>query len=138
MLKRPLLAVALLVALGATAAACGNDDGDGGGVATGGDAERFCEAFADINEEGEAAFEGGEPDPDELRSLVARAGDLDPPDEIADDYRTVIEAQRLFADAFDGDVDAQGELESRFDEFEEADEGLEPFMRDECGLDYGD
>lgn len=137
MFRRRLFSVALTVAVLTAAAACGNDDSDDG-AAAGGEVAAFCEAFAEINEEGEAAFEEGQPDADELRALVDRVRNLDPPDEIADDLATVTEAQALFAEALDGDADAQGELESRIDELEAADERLEPFLRDECGLEYGD
>lgn len=140
MFRRRLLSIALTLTVFAAAAACGNDDGDGddAGAGAGGEVAAFCEAFAEINEEGEAAFEEGQPDADELRALVDRVRNLDPPDEIADDLATVTEAQALFAEALDGDADAQGELESRIDELEAADERLEPFLRDECGLEYGD
>lgn len=134
---RPSFLAFLLVALAAVGMACGSDGG-GSGTSQAGDAAAFCEAFGEINADGEAAFEGGNPEPSELRDLVDRARALDPPAEIAGDYEMVVEAQGLFADALEGDTSAQGELQERSEEFEAADEALEPFLRDECGLEYGD
>lgn len=127
----------VLVVLVAFGVACGND-GDGADTSQAGEAAAFCEEFSDINAEGEAAFEAGNPEPSDLRDLVDRARALEPPAAIADDYDLVVEAQGLFTDAIEGDTSAQEELQDRSDEFEAADEALEPFMRDECGLEYGD
>jgi hypothetical protein len=124
-----------VVAVGATLAVTVVGCGGGGG---GGSAKAFCEEFRPINDRADEVFASAEPDPAQVGDLVDQMGELDPPDEIAEDFDLVREAFGLLIAAYDGDTDATAELEQRTEEFDAADEHLEPFMRDTCDLDYGD
>jgi hypothetical protein len=115
-----------------TMAACG---GGGGG---GGSAETFCAEFAPVNDRADEVFASAAPDPTEVEDLVDEMDELDPPDEIAEDFDLVREAFGLLIEAYGGDTGATAELEERTEEFDAADERIEPFMRDTCDLDYGD
>jgi hypothetical protein len=54
------------------------------------------------------------------------------------DFALLVEAFGLVAESIAGDVKARAALDQRANEFDAADENLEPFMRGVCGLDFGD
>lgn len=123
----------MAVAVGPTlavTAACG-----GGG---GGSAKAFCDEFRPLNDRADEVFAPAEPDPAQVEDLVEQMGELDPPSEIAEDFDLLREAFGLLVDAYGGDTGATTELNQRTEEFDAADERLEPFMRDTCGIDFGD
>ena len=81
-----------LILVGACAlAGCSDSEGDVGGDAAGsGSIEDFCSDFEELDrrfdEDPEAAAD--------TAAVVEALDELDPPDEIADDYATVIDAGR--------------------------------------------
>lgn len=98
----------------------------------------FCAAFAPLNTEADAILSENPPDAAELRDLLGRFAELDPPDDLAADWELQLEAFWLYADMLDGDTEAEAELNERLQEFEAASERLEPFLRDVCDTDFGD
>lgn len=123
-----LAAIGLLVAAG-----CGGDDsGDGDSAEGGGDGstEDFCAGFNDINEQ----FADINPaeDPEALDEAVALLRDLDPPEEVADDYATVLEGFEALADIDVSDQDAVAELQEQFSGTEDAFTAVSEFVEREC------
>jgi hypothetical protein len=72
-----------------------------------------------------------------MPSYATASAGWSPPD-VAADFALLIEAFSLVADSIGGDAGARVGLDQRAAEFDAADENLEPFMRDVCGLDFGD
>jgi hypothetical protein len=108
-------------------AACGGDDddsADGGGGGGGGD--EFCDRavalFSDTDIDDEEAIE-------QLESL-------DPPDEIAEDWQTLVEGSQAAAtgelDA--ADPEAAAEFEEQYNKLIEATTGVYNYLGEECGL----
>jgi hypothetical protein len=123
-----LAAIGLLVAAG-----CGGDDGGDGDSAEGGgggSTEDFCAGFNDINEQ----FADINPaeDPEALDEAVALLRDLDPPEEVADDYATVLEGFEALADIDVSDQDAVAELQEQFSGTEDAFTAVSEFVDREC------
>jgi hypothetical protein len=123
-----LAAIGLLVAAG-----CGGDDGGDGDSAEGGgggSTEDFCAGFNDINEQ----FADINPaeDPEALDDAVALLRDLDPPEEVADDYATVLEGFEALADIDVSDQDAVAELQEQFSGTEDAFTAVSEFVDREC------
>jgi hypothetical protein len=112
--------------------ACGSD---GGSSAT----ESFCEEYRQIEEElAEVDFE----DPAALSEAFDRMSELDPPDEIADDFRAVVELNREVYSAGDGvdlsDQEAATELQEQLSEratdLEDESQNVDEFLAEECEL----
>ena len=123
-----LAAIGLLVAAG-----CGGDDGGDGDSAEGGgggSTEDFCAGFNDINEQF-AEINPAE-DPEALDEAVALLRDLDPPEEVADDYATVLEGFEALADIDVSDQDAVAELQEQFSGTEDAFTAVSEFVDREC------
>ena len=126
-----LAAVGLLVAAG-----CGGDDGgDGDSAETaegagGGSTEDFCAGFNDINEQ----FADIDPaaNPEALDEAVDLLRDLDPPEEVADDYAIVIEGFEALADIDVNDPDAVADLQEEFSGTEDAFTAVSEFVEREC------
>ena len=93
---------ALLIAAG-----CGDDDGDGGGASSQA-TDEFCQGFNRINEQ----FSDINPvtSPEALRDALDMLRDLDPPDEIADEYATVLEGFERLSNIDVTDQDAVYEV----------------------------
>ena len=121
-------AIGLLVAAG-----CGGDDGGDGDSAEGGgggSTEDFCAGLNDINEQF-AEINPAE-DPEALDEAVALLRDLDPPEEVADDYATVLEGFEALADIDVSDQDAVAELQEQFSGTEDAFTAVSEFVDREC------
>jgi hypothetical protein len=123
-----LAAVGLLVAAG-----CGGDDGGDGDSAEsagGGSTEDFCAGFNDINEQ----FANIDPaeNPEALDEAVDLLRDLDPPEEVADDYATVLEGFEALADIDVNDQDAVADLQEEFSGTEDAFTAVSEFVEREC------
>lgn len=102
------------------AAACAGGDGDGGDVA----------AFCDLAEETVASPETDLPPPETIRGLVDAA-----PDDIEEEVERVAEP---FLDAADAEGDQafrEAVAATQEPEFQEANQAVEQFMREECGID---
>jgi Asp-tRNA(Asn)/Glu-tRNA(Gln) amidotransferase C subunit len=115
---------ALLIAAG-----CGDDDGDGGG--TSGEAtEEFCQGFNRINEQ----FSDINPvtNPDALREALDMLRDLDPPEEIADEYETVLEGFERLSEIDVTDQNAVNEVRDDLPRAEEAFNTVGDFVDEKC------
>jgi protein subunit release factor A len=126
----PIAAAAVVVA--ALLAACGGDGDDGA-------AEQFCDEYTAVEDElADVDFE----DPEALTDAIDRLSELDPPDEIADEFRAVIELNQEIYSASDevdvSDPEAAAQLQEEFAEraeaLEEESEELDDFLTEECGV----
>ena len=126
----PIAAAAVVVA--ALLAACGGDGDDGA-------TEQFCDEYTAVEDElADVDFE----DPEALTDAIDRLSELDPPDEIADEFRAVIELNQEIYSASDeidvSDPDAAAQLQEEFAEraeaLEEESEKLDDFLTEECGV----
>jgi hypothetical protein len=117
---RPRLAgLAALLFVLALLASCGGDDGDGGGGGT----AAFCDEVESILESGDNGGGGLEQQGEQVRDAIRDLQELDPPEEIADDWNAVMNAY----DADDpGDVDLEAVQKSG--------RRVITFLRDECGI----
>ena len=124
--RRPLFArlalFASLLAIVAVLAACGDDDDDGGGSGGSGggggsvSAESFCKEVKTIltsQEGGAQAFQ----------NAIDRLQKDDPPDEISDEWNTVMEAW-----------DAKDPSEVDLQATQKAGTKVQNFVREECGV----
>jgi hypothetical protein len=122
-LLRRAAALAAAPALALTFAACGGDD-DGGG----GDSASFCE-------EVEGPFQGIDDPNADPEETVAAMREVEAPDEIAEDWDTLIGAleaiQDLDAEGAD-DADVVEQLSNP--ELQEAGENVEAYLTEECDL----
>ena len=123
-----LAAIGLLVAAG-----CGGDDGGDGDSAEGGgggSTEDFCAGFNDINEQ----FADIDPaaNPEALDEAVDLLRDLDPPEDVADDYATGLEGFEALADIDVNDPDAVADLQEEFSGTEDAFTAVSEFVEREC------
>jgi hypothetical protein len=111
------------------AAGCGGDD-DGGGGASSQATEEFCQGFNRINEQ----FSDINPvtHPEALREALDMLRDLDPPDEIADEYETVLEGFERLSKIDVTDQDAVAEVRKDLPRAEEAFNTVGDFVEEEC------
>ena len=122
-----------LILVGACAlAGCSDSEGDVGGDAAGsGSIEDFCSDFEELDrrfdEDPEAAAD--------TAAVVDALDELDPPDEIADDYATVIDAGRRLADLDPNDPAAVEEAQQLSEEAAAAQERVSELLETECGID---
>ena len=124
-------AVALLGAFSLVAGACGGDD-DGGdeassdsdtGSETAGGGEDFCQAMREIDEQ---EFAGEEPTADEIRDLMARVSQLDPPPEIAESFNQMVEGMQQAL------VNPSSAAELA-DDISQASDEVDAYLQAECG-----
>lgn len=114
-------------------AACSDSEGDVGGEAAGGSAtnENFCADFEDLdrrfNEDPEAAAD--------TAAVVDALDELDPPEDIAEDFDTVIDAGRRLADLDPSDPAAVEEAQQLSEEATAAQGRVSDFLETECGVD---
>jgi hypothetical protein len=115
-----LAVVGLLVAAG-----CG-DDGDGG--ASREEIERFCDGFNEVNDQ----FSDINPvaDPGALDEALEMLRDLEPPEEIADEFRTVLDGFEALSEIDITDPEAVRQVQE--DLPDEAFDAVGQFVEDEC------
>jgi hypothetical protein len=115
---------ALLIAAG-----CGDDDGDGGGASSEA-TEEFCQGFNRINEQ----FSDINPvtNPEALREALDMLRDLDPPEEIADEYETVLEGFERLSEIDVTDQNAVNEVRDDLPRAEEAFNTVGDFVEEKC------
>jgi hypothetical protein len=126
-----LLAVAALVATAALPA-CGGDDGSSA-------TESFCEEYRALEDD---LADVDIDDPEAASEAFDRLAELDPPDEIADEFRAVVELNQEIYSASEGvdltDAEAAAELQEQFSdraaELEEESQAVEGFLSEECGV----
>jgi hypothetical protein len=114
-------------------AGCSDSEGDVGGdaAAGSGSSDEFCSQFEQLDqrfdEDPEAAADSA--------AVVDELDELDPPDEIADDYAAVIDAGRRLADLDPNDPDAVEEAQRLSEDAAEAQTRVSEFLATECGID---
>ena len=113
--------VGLLVATG-----CG-DGGDGGASP---EIKEFCDGFNEINEE----FANINPveDPAALEEAVKMLRDLEPPDEIAEEYATVIDGFEALSEIDITDQEAVAQIQDQLPDAEGAFDTVGQFVEDKC------
>jgi len=109
------------------AAGCGDDDG---GSASSQATEEFCEGFNRINER----FSDINPvtNPDALQEALDMLRNLDPPEEIADEYDTVLSSFERLSEIDVTDQDAVNRVREELPEAEDAFNTLGDFVDEEC------
>ena len=110
-----------------------NENTDGGSSGGSGDSDSFCADFQSLNDEFAA-------DPEAINepNAVADALDsLDPPDEIAEDFATIIEVSRSTADVDMNDPEAVAEAQELSQSAGEAEARVTAYLTEECGIDAG-
>jgi hypothetical protein len=125
-----LLAVAALVAAAALPA-CGGDDGSA--------TEQFCEDYRSLEDD---LADVDIDDPEAAADLFDRLAELEPPEEIADEFRAVVELnQEVFSAGEDVDLrdqeaaaELQQQLSDRAAELDEESQAVEGFLSEECGV----
>jgi hypothetical protein len=108
------------------AAGCGGDDDD----STSSEAiEEFCDGFNEVNEQ----FSNIDvTDSSALEDALDMLRDLDPPEEIADEYDTVLEGFEKLSEIDLTDQDAVAQVQEDLPEAEEAFNTVGEFVEDEC------
>lgn len=131
----------MMIGLGvAVAVAFGCSDGDGGGEATearddsggsGGSAQQFCEEFQALDEQ----FANDPEAANDPAAVLAALEDLDPPDEVADDFQQLIEVSRVQSELDAQDPEAVEEFQGLVEESSGAQERFAAFVDEECAVD---
>jgi hypothetical protein len=125
--------IGLILAGALALAGCSDSEGDVGGDAVGGSgsSDDFCSNFEELDqrfdEDPEAAAD--------TVAVVDALDELDPPDEIADDYTTVIDVGRRLADLDPDDPAAVEEAQQLSEEAAAAQGRVSDFLSTECGID---
>jgi len=118
--------IGLILAGTCALAGCSDSEGDVGGDAAGsGSIEDFCSDFEELDRR----FD------EDTVAVVDALDELDPPDEIADDYATVIDAGRRLADLDPNDPAAVEEAQQLSEEAAAAQERVSELLETECGID---
>lgn len=129
-----LVSAGLLAASGCSDSDAGdpNADGDDSNAAAG-SAESFCADFQALDdrfaEDPEAAS-----DPEVVLQALE---DLDPPDEIADDFETMVDVSRSTADIDQSDPEAMADAQAEIESATEAQERVSAYLDEECGISPG-
>lgn len=136
-LRRSLIGVATATLV--LAAGCGDDGGGGNGDAgdgsdaigrrAGEQAEAFCAGFADVEER---FADADITDPAVVDDALEALRQLDPPDELADDYAVVIAGFEALAGIDLSDEEAVAEVQEEFADAEGAFAAVEEFVNEEC------
>lgn len=130
--------ICLLAAGSILVAGCGGDDDDdgndtqsenGGENASSGDAsvDSFCEEFRSYDEQ---FSEQNEPSDDEVIDAIRS---LDPPEEIQDDFDTLIAGLDRLQSIDTNDPAAQEELQEEMAQYTEASTNIQTFVDENCG-----
>jgi hypothetical protein len=107
------------------AAGCGSDD-DGTSSES---IDEFCDGFNEVNERFSSI---DVTDPGELENALDMLRDLDPPEEIADEYETVLEGFQRLSDIDITDRNEVAEVQEELPDAEEAFNTVGQFVEDEC------
>lgn len=127
-MRRTLIALAAAGLLAATG--CSDSDSGGGEAASGGSSvDAFCDAYDELNERFSADPEAAA----DMDEVIGAFEDLDPPEEIAEDFDLVLEVARESVETDPEDTEAVEDLESMSEEASAADERVGTFISDECG-----
>jgi hypothetical protein len=108
------------------AAGCGGDDDDGTSSES---IEEFCDGFNEVNER----FSNIDvTDPGELENALDMLRDLDPPEQIADEYQTVLDGFQRLSEIDITDQNEVAEVQEDLPDAEEAFNTVGQFVEDEC------
>jgi hypothetical protein len=132
-MRPSLIAGAVVAAM--TIGACG-----GGGS---GDVEAFCSEYKQVEEE---LAQLDDKDPDAVDAVFDRIDDLDPPDEIKDEFRRMTEFNRtVYAASEDidlNDPDAAAQLQEEFteqaEELDEVSDEVNDYLSENCDVGASD
>jgi hypothetical protein len=107
------------------AAGCGDDDGGG---ASSEEIERFCDGFNEVNDE----FANDNPvaDPEALDEALEMLRDLEPPEEIADEFTAVLDGFEALSKIDITDPEEVSQVQE--DLPDEAFDAVGQFVEDEC------
>jgi hypothetical protein len=108
------------------AAGCGGDDDDS---RSGDSIEEFCDGFNEVNER---FSEIDVTDPDALENALDMLRDLDPPEEIVDEYQTVLNGFQRLSEIDITDQNEVAEVQEELPDAEEAFNTVGQFVEDEC------
>jgi hypothetical protein len=111
----------LLIATG-----CGGDDDDSTPSES---IEEFCDGFNEVNER---FSEIDVTDPDALENALDMLRDLDPPEEIADEYQTVLDGFQRLSEIDITNRNEVAEVQEELPDAEEAFNTVGQFVEDEC------
>ena len=108
------------------AAGCGGDDDDSTSSES---IEEFCDGFNEVNEQ----FSNIDvTDPGELENALDMLRDLDPPEQIADEYQTVLDGFQRLSEIDITDQNEVAEVQQDLPDAEEAFNTVGQFVEDEC------
>ena len=108
------------------AAGCGGDDDAGTSSES---IEEFCDGFNEVNER----FSNIDvTDPGELENALDMLRDLDPPEQIADEYQTVLDGFQRLSEIDITDQNEVAEVQEDLPDAEEAFNTVGQFVEDEC------
>jgi hypothetical protein len=122
-MRRLVAGVAVAVLL--MAAGCGGDDDSTSSESI----EEFCDGFNDVNER---FSDIDVTDPDALENALDMLRELDPPEEIADEYQTVLDGFQRLSEIDITDQDEVAEVQEDLPDAEEAFNTVGQFVEDEC------
>lgn len=131
-MRRTLIGLAAVGAL-VVAGGCGDgddsaSDDDGG---SGASSEEFCSTFQDLM----VAANSGDTDPQAAEQTLL---DLEPPEEIADEWEEYLPLVTEAGDVDANDPEAQAEYQSRLAEASESASAINEYLADECGISGAD
>jgi hypothetical protein len=129
---RALLAAVSVLALLATAAACGDDDGGESGSP-----EAFCAQIQDATSE--VSFSAADPDYD-FDVVLETFRSATPPDEIEADWNLIRGALEAMSEIDFDDPESLEQLDDDpvdFEELDAASQRIEAYVLEECGVDLG-
>jgi hypothetical protein len=108
------------------AAGCGGDDDDSTSSES---IEEFCDGFNEVNER---FSEIDVTDPDALKNALDMLRDLDPPEEIVDEYQTVLDGFQRLSEIDITNQNEVAEVQEELPDAEEAFNTVGQFVEDEC------
>jgi hypothetical protein len=111
----------------------------GGGGSSSADVEDFCSEYKEVEDQ---LAQLDDSDPDAVDALFDHIDDLDPPDEISDDFRAMTEFNRMVYSASQDvdldDPDAAAEFQERFSEqaedLDEASGKVNDYLSEHCDI----
>jgi hypothetical protein len=105
---------------------CGDDDGG----ASRADIDEFCDGFNEVND----AFANDNPvaNPEALQEALRMLRELEPPDEIAREYATVLDGFEKLSEIDITDPDAVAQVQEDVPDAEEAFDAVAQFVDEKC------
>jgi hypothetical protein len=130
-MRRTLIGLAVAGAI--LVAGCGGDDDDDGGGGNGSTAsgdsatESFCEDFRNYDQQFNDDPEASE------EEVVAAIRSLEPPEEIKDDFDTLLEGLDQLQSVDTDDPEAAAALQEEMAQYTEASTNIQTFVDENCG-----